>query len=83
MFGTPRSRLIKKLFLQLVVPEDEDTFSDLMIRPLRAEKGQACEFGMVRTDGSRLHARVEADVFRGEPNALRLAIMDISDRLNA
>lgn len=86
LLGTPRAALTGKSIYGFVVREDRDRFYLLRKHLLRGEPSRiAWELRMLKGDGSHFWARIEATAARstGDLQALRVVIVDVSDRKRA
>jgi PAS domain S-box-containing protein len=80
LLGVTRSSLIKRNLNHFIHREDRDSFYLLHRQLLECQQPQASELRMMKEDGSRFFARVDAVAAMGENGApmLRLVLIDIT-----
>ena len=85
MLGVERKKLINRRFAHFVAAEDTDRWHRSFLRVALHGDNQACEVALQRSDGSRLHARLDClrPEKKGEEPVVRIALSDISERVQA
>jgi PAS domain S-box-containing protein len=85
MLGMARGRLAGQVFSRFIEREDQDTYYLLRKKLLETKPSQACELRMLKNDGSRFFARLDAIAAQDDAGApgLRLVLIDITPHKQA
>lgn len=84
MLGVPRKELLGKRFSAFVEDNSQDAFYHHKRDSFRGQCTQSCEIELRRDNGSQLSVRLESIASgAGEARQLRMALIDITDRLSA
>jgi PAS domain S-box-containing protein len=80
LLGMARTVLVKHPFTRFILPDDQDIYNKHRKRLFETRAPQGCELRLLKKDGARLWARLEATVAQnaGEAPVCRLMASDIT-----
>jgi PAS domain S-box-containing protein len=86
VLGVERGHLIQQPLTRFIVREDQDTYYFHRRQLFETRSPQVCEIRLIRADGSKFHARLEAVLVQhgSEGQSLcRVTLSDVSQRVRA
>jgi len=83
--GVTRKKLVEIPLSHFILPDDQDTFYLMRKKLLKDHTPQKCELRMVKGDGTRFWARIEATMVpvEGQADHCRILLSDITDLMEA
>jgi PAS domain S-box-containing protein len=85
LLGMAKTTLVKHPFTRFILPDDQDLYNKHRKRLFETGAPQGCELRLLKKDGARLWARLEATVVQnaGDAAMCRLMASDITGRKRA
>ena len=82
MLGLERSKLMRRRFSTLIVPEEQDRWQQIFMHTLQHRDKQSCDMMLQRGDGSLMHVQMDGiHLFKDdEASVVRLAFTDVTRR---
>jgi diguanylate cyclase (GGDEF)-like protein/PAS domain S-box-containing protein len=75
-----RTQILKRRFVQFVIPEDVARYHRLFRRALKQGTRQTFDLALRRVDGSVFHAQLDCVRSENMPHVVRVTIVDITER---
>ena len=83
MLHVERNLILGKPFRKFVLPSDRDRYDSFVLQTQQGQRGLSAEVRMRRPEMPAMHARLESEPEWGSRHGLRLAMVDIGDRVEA